>query len=308
MPEEIIRNYTMEDEGMLVRAEIIHDQLVTDLAAFTAKFPFIDAAYAAAIQASIDAANALPLDNQVVSNLKVLTEDVNAQVLLGRRALSNLGIYAKLTYPNDEARQRVFGQNQWAEAYSDQEKMMNALEHAHALVIAAPYAADLTTKGFVAADAANLLSIANEIRTKNQLQENAKASRPVTTQDRIVQYNSVWDQIKEVNLASRVVFADNAAKLDSYLLYPGSSPNTTVNITVNNAATGDALANASVQIIDSTLVAQTTNSSGQVSFASVNMPEIISLEITSEGGTPTTVENLNVLTGNTNDFTVSAEE
>ncbi len=139
MTKEIIRTYTLEDEAMIVRAQIIHDHLVTDLAAFTAKFPFIDGTTTTALQASIDAAEALPLDNQVVSNLKVLTEDVNAQMILGRKALSNLNIYAKLTYPKEEARQRVFGQAHWKAAYSDQEKMMNALEQAHSLASSAPY-------------------------------------------------------------------------------------------------------------------------------------------------------------------------
>ena len=307
MPEEILRNYRMEDEAMLVRAEVFHDQLVEDLADFTAKFPFIDAAYEAAIQATIDAANALPLDNQVVDNLKVLTEDVNAQVVLGRRALSDLGIYAKLAFPDDEARQRVFGQDTWGDAYSDQEKMMNALEQAHTMVTTAPYDADLATKGFVAANATTLQTIANEIRSRNGLQEKAKASRPVTTQDRIVQYNSVWAQLREINLASQVVFADNPAKLDSYKLYPNGNNTTTVNLTVNTTGTGEPLANASIQIVGSPLAPQTTNGSGQATFASVNMPELISLEITSEGGAITTIDDLTVLTGTTNDFTVEAE-
>lgn len=309
MAKEINREYNLEDEAMLVRAEVMHTQLVADLAAFTAKFPFIDAAYEAAMAATINTANALPLDNQVVSNLKVLTEDVNAQVILGRSALKALGIYAKLTYPDSEARQRSFGQDQWADAYNDQEKMMNALEQAHAQAIAAPYATDLDLKGFTATDAANLATIATAIRTRNNLQENAKNNRPVSTQDRVIQYNSVWDIMKEVNLASQVVFADNPAKLESYLLYGGSNTgaNTIVNVTVNTTGTGDPMANASVQIIGSGLVPQTTDANGQCTFASVNIAELISLEITSEGATITEVPDLNVNTGTTNDFVVEAE-
>jgi hypothetical protein len=309
MAKEIVREYNLEDEAMLVRAEVIHTQLVADLADFSAKFPFIDDAYQAALQATINTANALPLDNQVLANQKILTEDVNAQVILGRSALKALGIYAKLTYPDSEARQRSFGQDQWADAYNDQEKMMNALEQAHAQATAAPYDADLAAKGFTATDAANLATIANAIRTRNNLQENAKNNRPVSTQDRVAQYNSVWNSLKEVNLASQVVFADNAAKLESYLLYGGSSTgaNTIINLTVNATGTGNPLANASVQIVGSALAPQTTNAEGQCTFASVNIAELISLEITSEGGTITEVADLNVNTGTTNEFTVDAE-
>lgn len=306
MPKVIIREYNMEDEAMNVRAQVIHDNLVTDLALFTAKFPFITAATTTAIQASIDSAEALPLDTQVISNLKVLTADVNAQVALGRNALSTLGIYAKLTYPNDEARQRVFGQDTWAAASADQEKMMNALEHAHSQCTTAPYAAALAAKGFLAADATQLLNIANEIRTRNQLQENAKANRPVTTQDRIVQYNSVWAQIQDISLASKVVFADNPAKYEQYLLYPQSSENTTVNITVLIAETIEPMVNATVLLTNTSLSAKTTDGEGKASFSSVDMPELLNIKITSEGNAVSTFDNQNITPGTSNNISLEA--
>ncbi len=301
--------YNMENEAMLVRAEVFHTQLVADLAAFTARFPYINVAWAAAFIASINTANALPLDNQVLSNLKVLTSDVNAQVILGRAALNELDAYAKVTYKKDIKRQRSFGQADWDEAYNDQEKMMNALEAAHLQATTAPYEAELDAKGYTDTEATQLETIATNLRNLNNLQENAKNNRPVTTQDRIVQYNSVWEIMQEINITSKVVFVDNPAKLVSYQLYGAttSGPNTILNVTVNIIDNGEPMVNASVKIVDSELAAQTTDESGQCTLTSVNIAEMISLKITSEGGTETIIADLNVETGTSNDFTVEAD-
>src|SRR5438045_1687290 len=99
MPQEIKRSYTMEDELMLTRAATQQGNLVNDLALFTAKFPWIIAAWATSYKTDIDTANAVPLDFTVAMDMKVLTADVNASVAEGRSALRQLFSYAEITYP-----------------------------------------------------------------------------------------------------------------------------------------------------------------------------------------------------------------
>ena len=179
---------------------------------------------------------------------------------------------------------------------------MNALEQAHAQATTEPYVTELAAKGFLASDATNLQTIANEIRTRNNLQENAKVNRPVSTQDRIVQYNSVWSQVKEINLASKVVYADNPAKLEQYMLYPNSSPNTRLNIIFTQE--GEAVSNARVQLTNTALAAKSTDDRGLVNFESVNMPELLNISLTSESGETFKFTNQSIVSGTTNDLEI----
>jgi hypothetical protein len=303
MPTDIKRLYNHIDEDMLVKAQVFKDNLTLDLALFTAKFPWLIAANATALQASITSAEALALDTQVVANLKVLTADVNAQVILGGDALNILGIYAKLTYPSDEARQNVFGQQHWNEAKNDQEKMINALEHANSLATAAPYNAALIAKGYTALEIANLLTIANNIKAKNTLQEDAKSRRPVSTQDRIVLYNSVWQQMQTINLCSKVVFATNPAKLEQYLLYPNTADATTISIKLLINGTNTPLSNATVKLSNTSLADKLSDAGGQVIFESVNMPELIDVNIKHPSAGVADYANLSIVSGiSSNEF------
>ena len=304
MPNEITRLYKHEDETMLVMAQVMHDNLVADLATFTSFFPWLVASTAAALQSSITTANALPLDTQVVANLKVLTEDANAKLQQGTAALSTLGIYAKLTYPNDESRQRVFGQDNWEAARTDHEKMMNALEHAHSLCSTAPYSTDLNAKGFTTAQIANLQTLANAMRISNILQEDAKSLRPVTTQNRIMQYNAVWEQMRTINICSKLAFAENPAKLSQYMLYPLSAENTRIDITVVANTTMTPLSNATVTLTNTSLAAAQSNPAGQANFQSVNMPDLIDIHIDHPTAGIADYTNVTVVTGTTNDYTL----
>ena len=304
MSNNILRFYTYEDEAMLVKAQVMHDNLADDLAIFTSFFPWVTAATALALQTSIDVAEVLPLDTQVLANLKVLTEDVNAQVALGNAALHTLGIYAKLTYPNSDARQRVFGQDQWQVARTDQEKMINALEHAHSMATQAPYNADLIAKGYTAPQAANLLTIANAIRDTNTLQEDAKSLRPVTTQSRIMKYNDVWTQMKTISTCSKVAFAGNPAKLEQYMLYPNSTENTVVAILCVKNLTADPLPGATVTLTNTALAPAVSDGAGNVVFNSVNMPDLLEVHIEHPSQGIADYANLTVILGDTNNFTL----
>jgi len=216
----ITRLYRMEDELMLTRAQTMHDNLAADLAAFTAKFPWLDATYVLSFQTDITTALSYLPDAASVNQIKVLTEDVNASVAEGMKALDTLDIYARVAYPNAPAKQRVFGQDNWDKARNDQEKMSKALKLANSFADTAPYKAALIAKGMVQADIDVLLTIAGNIDLKNKLQEFAISGRPVTTEDRIQVHNIVWVREQTISTCSELVFREDAAKRAQYLLYP----------------------------------------------------------------------------------------
>jgi len=300
---DIIRKYRHKDEEMLVKAEVMANLLEADMALFTAKFPFINAAFLTSFKGSIDSANAFQLDEAIVSNIKVLTSDVNNKVLEGHEALRVLGIYAELAFMNDSARQNSFGQANWPAAKSDQEKMMNALEAAFTKASEFEYHDALLAKGYSEAEINNLYTLSTAIRSLNLLQESAITDRPVTTQDRVILYNSVWDEMKILNITSKVVFAGNPAKLEQYMLYPNSTNPTTVRIAVKEKDSAAPLANAIIELTNTELASKTTDTEGNVEFISTTITDLISISIkVSEDADVILYENESVAPGLVNEL------
>jgi hypothetical protein len=235
MAEKIDRLYSMEDEVMLKRAQVQQANLATDAALFLAKFPWLDAAYITGYLANINTADAFPEDFTVMQDLTVLTDDVNASMTEGKNALKTLFLYAGLTYPDNKTKQRVFGQDKMEKARTDQEKMENLLEHANTMANKEPYKTDLIAKGYTQVQIDGLLTISDNINAKNLLQESAKSSRPVTTQDRVNVFNAVYDRMRTVATCAEVVFFGDAAKITQYRAYPPSAPDaTTATVEVHN--------------------------------------------------------------------------
>lgn len=289
MANEVKRLYTMEDELMLERAGTRHINLTADLALFTAKFPWINPAYIASYGTDIATADAFPLDNTVMSDVKVLSADVNSTVEEGRGALQSLFRYAEFAYPTDTARQRVFGQDQYDKARKDSGKMENLLEHANGMADKVPYKAALLGKGYTQAQIDNLLIISDNINTKNLLQEAAKSSRPVTSQDRIKVYNIVWRRDQDISTAAQEVFAGNAAKIEQYQLYPPTSgAPTSAEVHISDGG-GNVMAGLSVKVLGTTIPAETTDASGTApAFALGSNPtDTIDLEVSGATINPT---------------------
>ena len=278
----------MEDELVLTRSQTQKDLLESDLAAFTARFPFINAGYQTAYQGYIDTAEAFTEDDTFVQDIKVLTADVNASVNEGKGLLGILFLYAEITYDDDKVKQRVFGQDRMDKARSDQEKMMNLLDHAYSFANKDPYKTDLLAKGYTQDEIDALAEVAANIRNKNRIQEDAKAVRPILTQDRIRVYNTVFSRMKQVSKCAQVVFAGDAAKIQSYRVYPPSSPGneTTVEVHLINATTGLPMEGLDVKVIGIEITV--TSNAGGVAIIDLGTspPELVSIRVS--GGEITT--------------------
>lgn len=281
-PKEVIRLYSLEDELMQTRATTMHSNAVNDLADFTAKFPWFNATYLTSVETDITTAMAFQTDNTVVDAIKVLTEDVNSSLEEGMRALDTLDIYARLAYPDSHARQRVFGQDGWAKARNDQQKMVNALEQAFLYADQTTYKTALTGKGMAASDIAALDTIAQNIQLKDKMQEAAKSNRPVTTEDRIRLNNIVWGRMQVIATCAELVYRDDAAKLAQYRLYPSASEPVT-EVTVNVKQAGNPLPNATVWFTNTSITPKLTDNEGNVLFHDNSIPDMVNISMSHPG-------------------------
>lgn len=308
MADEVVRIYNMEDEEMLIRAQVQQGFLATDLALFTAKFPWIDATYTTSYLTDINTADAIPKDDTVMTNITALTNDVNASMNEGIAVLKRLFIYAKLAYEDDKVKQRVFGQDRMEKARTDQEKMANLLEHAHTMANKDPYKHDLIGKGFNQTQIDSLLTISDNINTKNVLQEAAKTSRPVSTQDRVKVYNTVFKRMRTIATCAQIVFEGDAARIQQYRAYPPASGTaTTANVHIVDES-NHPVENLTVNILGNERITDIGGMAGPFDFGA-SPPDNVDVTVTGTGIITPSPQTFNhaVLDGEVNlfEFTVT---
>ncbi|MBI1286298.1 MAG: hypothetical protein GC178_01855 [Flavobacteriales bacterium] len=286
MAKAIKRAYGMADDDMLERSELFYDALNAEQADFVARFPWMDAVWLTAFQNDINDADAFPTDDSVVLDIKVLTADVGSAMRQGYAALQTLGLYAKLAWPKDVARQRVFGQDGWEEAYNNTLKLQEALELAHAKADGASYKPDLLAKGYTQAEIDMLETLSDEIKLKNRLQEAAKSGRSVSSHDRIALLNVVWGHMQTINTCAAVVWANDAERLKQYQLYPsqgGGATVTTVNIRVQRTD-GTPIENVTITLTNTALDLKVTDVAGEVSWTDSSLPETLDVHLENPDG------------------------
>jgi len=220
--EKIKRLYGMPDEVMQTRAQTMHELLSKDLLLFTAKFPWLDASWVNVFQQQITAAKNTMTDDSPKGGIRVTTEDKKIALKSGMDALHIIDVYAQLAYDENPALQNVFGQPQWEAARSNADKMITALTVANGFADKDPYKTELMSKGLTQQNIDDLLTIAADIEEKIKTHKTTKQDRPVSTEERIVIYNTVFKTMKTVNICSGLVYKDNAAKLTQFLLYKKS--------------------------------------------------------------------------------------
>lgn len=213
------RAYPFSDDVMLQRAQVVFDALSEELADFSARFPWLDAVWLAAFGNDMETANAFAKDSSTVLEVKVLTGDVGSAQRQGYAALQTLGWYAKLAWPTDVARQRVFGQDRWRDAYDHTLKLQQALELAHTKAEDPDYKGELLAKGYTQAEMDMLETLSDEIMLKNRLQESAKNGRMVSSHDRIALHNTVWQHLQTVNTCAALLWRHDAERKGRYNLY-----------------------------------------------------------------------------------------
>jgi hypothetical protein len=217
------RTYTMGNDVMLERARVFRDRLSVELPDFTARFPWLDAAWAAAFEAEIAAADAFPSDLSVRLDMKVVTGDLLDAMQRGHAALRVLSGYAALAWPADRSRQRAFGQDKWKAAQQSTLRLAEALELAHATAQDPDFKPHLMAKGCTQADIDQLAAMASELRGRNNQQEAANADRKVKRHDRIMLFNAVWQRMTTLSTCASVVWVGDAERRKQYQRYSTST-------------------------------------------------------------------------------------
>jgi hypothetical protein len=220
----IQKKFSKTYDEALTQAYLFHSEFVLDLALFTAFSPSFDADFASDFLDLIEAADTIPTNQEDLNNQVILSTAVEEQMVVARSIYQELLVYIGLAVPNSETALLAFGNNMYEKARYSPQKLVNLLQLAHRNANSTVYKAALIAAGFLQTDIDSLETIATELNTRYNVQQDYLQHTYSRTEERTIAFNAVWDVMVKINAASKIVFKDSPAKIEFYLLYQASTP------------------------------------------------------------------------------------
>lgn len=209
---------------MLQQSDVLMDLFLANKSQFVERFFDLDDPFALEWTAATATARKLAPDYDAVNEQARETNILETLMQQGRNLFQTVMLYAQLAFPNDRAVLHVFGQSQYHAVRSNHLKFPLLLRSTFTQVSKPEYQTALLAKGLKEAEIALLDSLAGAIIAQADVQQNAKKARMLTTNQRIVTMNVVWEKMTLVCQCAKLVFQDDAAKYNLFRLTDSKSP------------------------------------------------------------------------------------
>lgn len=285
IPTKRTRKFVISDVKAAEDARTAHGLMTAgDLADFTAFDPTLDQAWLDAWEAELDAADGYITDETYRDEIQGKTQSVENAMSDARKAYRQLKYFVQKAFPDDKAVQSEFGFDEYDSARRSDIKlhqfMLTLFE------VATKYNAQLIDPAvaYPAAATANLQTLATNLMTLNIDQELHKKGQTTTTQTRIDNLNTMWVRRQLIAQASKLVYADNYAKYQQYLL-PASEANQddfAIYGQVSDNNTNDIIPNATLEI-GSLSISTTSDDLGNYGFADNIEPGTYDMDVSADG-------------------------
>lgn len=220
----ITRKYKIADAYAIEYAKTLRSSFITDQADFETE----DSNYANPFEdnweTAIDAAEAIPTDEQQDDELTQLTAAVEAEMVLCRDTFQRAKRYIKKAFPNSKEHWNQFGFDDYEDARQSQARMVPFMKRLHNTCIR--YTAQLTDPAvnFTAARIAEIETRRAALNDANNAQEKFKKDMPVLTKVRINTLNAMWDFCTDVAATGKLIYKNDAAQYQRYLLPASDEP------------------------------------------------------------------------------------
>lgn len=250
IPEKIVRHYKISDLEMREDSVTVHALFDADVADFTAFDPTLNPTYAGAWQAAITAADAVDTDEHYRDLIQQKTELVNQAMGLCRKKYNDVKYFALKAFPGNAAVQKEFGFDNYNSARQSDTKLQEFMKTMHAT--AEKYKLTLTevTIGYSQPQIDEILTLASQLDADNITQEVFKKEQLTNTQNRITKLNAVYAYRTQIAQAAKIIYEDNFAKYQQYLLPASGTDSSDYAITgiVQDSATNTPINNARISI------------------------------------------------------------
>ena len=222
-PEIISRNFHFSDEEVLQQSDLKLASFIENKPPFVERFSQFADPYAEEWGMANENARQIAPDYASVASQSVETDALKVLVNEGANLYQALLLYVRLAYPNDAGALKLFGQSQYEAARNNQLKLPVLLRMAYAQATKPEYQAALLAKGMKEQEIGALVSMAEDITAQNIIQEKAIKDRTIELNNRIIALNLVWAKMALVCQCAKLVFQNDAAHYNLFLLSDGES-------------------------------------------------------------------------------------
>ncbi len=214
--DEKSRIYTGPDAEMIQASRVMHGLFVEDKEAFTNFDGGFSDPFAENWLQKIEAGNDVVQDSAYVSGQIELTKNVELRMNECRDFFQMMKYFIEKAFPNKKEIWAQFGVNDYEKARLSETKMIQFFGVLHKTSI--EFSADLIAAGFNQEKIDKIASLQTDLTNADYEQEMSKKKRPAVTQERIEKLNECYQLMQKVSKAGKIIFVNNRAKFDQYLL------------------------------------------------------------------------------------------
>jgi hypothetical protein len=222
--DKTYRKSPLPDAVLYEHGSKVSVSLEDDLADFTAFDSTINRDFIHTLQGALDGVREVKKDEVMLDQQTQLTNEVYRKMAACNEGYKTVAYFVRHTFDGDEGIQNEFGLDDIKGARNNQPKMVFFMD---TLAKTAVKYKDQLVKGGMNADTIDALpKLAEELHEANQKQEQFKDDRAELTQERIKRANALYDPLARISDIARIIYADDPAKLNKYLMpTPDSSTN-----------------------------------------------------------------------------------
>ncbi len=220
MKEDIKKDFNKKEEDVNEQGQNFLDVFIENKADFITKYPEFDITFETDMQDQIDLCRSIDTDNVCISKQHLATVEIVDAVSHGRIIFQDFLPYITHAYPNNPAILQIFGKPYYEKARKSNTKMQTLLMQAYDMANDVLYKVKLKAKGATDAMILDFKTTSELIETKLKKQRKLKGARGMSTQNRTVEYNSLWAMMVRLSDAAKVIYKDNPVMWNNFLLYP----------------------------------------------------------------------------------------
>ena len=236
MPGQAKRHYSnIEDHAMLEKCQTMHDLFEDNLADFENFDSDFAGLYKALWQEAIDLAESFPSDTTTLYRISQATAAVEMLMKLCCKKFRKARHFIELAFPGNRGIYNEFGYGDFDMARNNPTRMILFMDRLHSLAM--DKNTELIAAGYGQASIDEIKTLHDALNQANCTQEMLKRQRVTTTQTRIKLLNTAWKFMSKTAKAAKLIYKNNYAKYNQYLL---AEPSNKGDIAILQADNGNA--------------------------------------------------------------------
>lgn len=228
MKKQTTRKFSMTYEAVITKSQSVQPQYTTDLPAFAAFDPSFTPELGQELATKTTLALEDTSENTHSAAIQRKTDELSRLRNEAGEKYQNLMYFVHSAFgSNNKAIDSTFGRSMYAKAVQSEKQMITLLTLACKAAQLDSFKAGLEAKGIPRSLLPSMEQLAIDLQAADNEQEMLKKQQLLVTARRIELYNSIWDILLKINTASKILCANDPARLAIYQLYDPNSPKIT---------------------------------------------------------------------------------